>query len=99
VPFPVGLGELTQANQSLGEAAANGTIGGLAITSLALVAGVLGAFYDADNTPGEEGESKDKARVATDASAKNKGARIGTKTAAEEEDLEEEAASQKKAKR
>ena len=97
LPFPASLGELTMANQSLQEAAANGTFGGLAITSLALVASVLGAFYDADNTPSEEGEAKgDKARVATGGQAK---ARIGTKNAVEDDEIEEEAAAQKKAKR
>jgi hypothetical protein len=97
VPFPADLGTLTEANQSLGEVAANGTLGGLAITSLALVAGVLGAFYDADNTPAPEGEeSKEKARVATDAKQK---ARIGANGAAEEDESEEEPAAEKKAKR
>lgn len=98
VPFPADLGTLTEANRSLGEVAANGTLGGLAITSLALVAGVLGAFYDADNTPApEEGEgARQKARVATGAKEK---ARIGANGAADDEDSEEESAAEKKAKR
>lgn len=97
VPFPMDLGALTEANQSLGEVAANGTIGGLAITSLALVAGVLGAFYDADNTPAPEGEgATEKARVATGAKEK---ARIGANGAAEDDEAEEEAQAEKKAKR
>ncbi len=96
IPVPLDLGDITEANRSLGEAAANGTLGGLAITSLALVAGVLGAFYDADNTPSVVGESEGKARVATGSTEK---ARIGAKGTVEEDEGEEEAPVQKKAKR
>lgn len=99
VPLPMSLGDIAQANESLGEAARNGTLGGLAVTSLALVAGVLGAFYDADNTPGEADDAKnEKARVATGPAEKNAGARIA-KGAADDEELEEDASAQKKAKR
>jgi hypothetical protein len=49
--LPVSLGPLATANTSLGESAAAGTLGGLAITSLALVGAVLGGFYEVDNTP------------------------------------------------
>lgn len=56
LPFAIG---------PLGEAApgAVGTLGGLAVTSLALVAAVLGGFYEADNTPGgpEAAAANDKA--------------------------------------
>lgn len=48
---PVSLGPLAQANESLGEVGAMGTLGGLAVTSLAMVAAVLGGFYEVDNTP------------------------------------------------
>lgn len=75
VPFD--MGSLAAANRSLLETAKTGTFGGLSITSLALVAGVLGAFYDADNTPDPDAGTKKaegkapppttKARVATDA--------------------------------
>ncbi|KYF60561.1 hypothetical protein [Sorangium cellulosum] len=54
-PVPVPLGELGGANLSLGEAAGSaGTFGGLAITSLAAVAALLGGFYEADNDPSDE---------------------------------------------
>lgn len=53
--LPVALGPLSMANTSLGESAAVGTLGGLAVTSLALVAAVLGGFYEADNTPDDQG--------------------------------------------
>ena len=56
MPLPIALGPLAAANDSLGEAATSaGTIGGLAITSLAAIAGLLGGFYEADNDP-ESGE-------------------------------------------
>ncbi|WP_437779248.1 hypothetical protein [Sorangium sp. So ce1097] len=55
LPVPVPLGELGGANLSLGEAAGSpGTIGGLAITSLAAIAALLGGFYEADNDPSDE---------------------------------------------
>jgi hypothetical protein len=92
VPFD--LGTLAEANRSLHETASNGTLGGLAMTSLALVAGVLGGFYDADNTPSPEGESAEKKRVAAGPDK----ARIDAKGAAavDDLDLEEDAAAQKK---
>src|SRR3954453_13543780 len=49
LPIPVSLGPLTGPNESLSEAAGSvGTIGGVALTSLASVAAVLGGFYEAD---------------------------------------------------
>jgi hypothetical protein len=56
IPLPFSLGALSQPNAALGESVANGTLGGLAVSSYAIVAGALGAFFEADNTP--EGESK-----------------------------------------
>ena len=54
MPLPFVLGPLSGANLSLGEAAmSTGTIGGMAITSLAAIAGLLGGFYEADNDPSE----------------------------------------------
>jgi hypothetical protein len=54
-PVPVPLGELGGANLSLGEAAGSaGTFGGLAITSLAAIAALLGGFYEADNNPSDD---------------------------------------------
>jgi hypothetical protein len=89
IPIPLDLGDLTVANASLGESAQHGTIGGLAITSLALVAGLLGGFYDADNTPEPSAEKgEEKARVASGANGK---ARIGAKSAADDDELEDEA--------
>lgn len=57
MPVPVPLGELGGPNGSLDELARNGTFGGLAITSLAAIAALLGGFYEADNTPSDEGSS------------------------------------------
>jgi hypothetical protein len=94
-PVPVSLGALSEANASLGEASAQGTIGGLAVTSLAFVAAVLGAFYDVDNTPEAEGEKAEGgARVAAE---KGK-SRIATADADDAAD-EEEAAEPKRAKK
>lgn len=92
--IPFDLGALSEANRSLHETGAHGTLGGLAVTSLALVAAVLGGFYDADNTPTPDGEKK---RVG-DAPEK---ARIATKAGADalDDDLDEEAAPKKHAKR
>ena len=54
MPLPIVLGPLSGANLSLGEAATStGTIGGMAMTSLAVIAGLLGGFYEADNDPSE----------------------------------------------
>ncbi len=72
--MPVDLKTLADANASLGETNVLGSFGGLAVTSLAFVAAVLGGFYEVDNTPEESGEKaeggarvaegKDKARIA-----------------------------------
>ncbi len=75
VPLPTSLGALSGPNLSLLESSANGTIGGLAVTSLALVAAVLGGFYEVDNTPNADGE-KAKGGARVDEGAKGK-ARIG----------------------
>ena len=46
MPLPIALGPLSAANTSLGEAATStGTVGGVAITSLAAIAALLGGFY------------------------------------------------------
>ena len=87
VPLPFSLGELGGANGSLGETAANGTLGGLAVTSLAAIAALLGGFYDADNTPGEESSGGPK-RIA----AAEGGKRIAAQgSAADDEDAEADA--------
>jgi hypothetical protein len=88
VPLPFSLGELGGANPSLGEAlGSNGTLGGLAITSLATIAALLGGFYDADNTPGDD--ASDPKRIAAPAAGK----RIAAPGGGDEvdEDLEAEA--------
>jgi hypothetical protein len=92
--MPIDLGSLAAANQSLGETSAQGTIGGLAIVSLSLVAALIGAFYDADNTPEPEGEKKAVAGNAPKA-------RIAAKPAAADEldEFEEEEAPKNKAKK
>jgi hypothetical protein len=91
MPFPIALGPLGGFNESLGEAASSGgTIGGLALTSLAAVAGLLGGFYEADNTPND---SADHAKeTAKEPSSKK---RIAA-TADDEDDDEAEAEADKK---
>lgn len=96
IPMPVSLGTLTTSNPSLHESYANGTIGGLSLTSLPVVASVLGAFYDVDNTPGGDGTT-DKKETATAPAPK---ARIAAgKPAAVDLDEEEEAPAEKRQKR
>lgn len=51
---PFSLGAFSAPNASLNEAANTaGTLGGLAVTSLPLIAALLGAFYEIDNDPSE----------------------------------------------
>jgi hypothetical protein len=94
--FPVSLGELGAPNESLAELpGTGGTIGGMAITSLAAIAALLGGFYEADNDPNE-------AAAATESSKAP--AKAGKRIAAAEDDadLEEEAEappSEKRAKK
>lgn len=86
IPLPMSLGALSAENVSLLQSGANGTIGGLAVTSLAVVAAVLGGFYEVDNTP-DEGGAKKASGARVDEGAKSK-ARIGpaSKAAAVDED-------------
>jgi chromate transport protein ChrA len=57
MPVPIALGPLGATAES-----AN-TVGALALTSVATVAGLLGGFYEADNTPGETADgAKEKAK-------------------------------------
>ena len=96
VEVPVSLGELGKANSALGEAAGtNGSLGGLAITSLAMIAALLGGFYEADNDPSDTPAESEKAE-----SAGAGGTRVAT--SAPEEELaeeEDEAASEKRGKK
>jgi hypothetical protein len=87
MPLPLALGNLAAANDSLGEAASNsaGTVGGLAMTSLASIAGVLGGFYEADNDPSDEAQE-------APASATKKAAAGGKRIATEGADEEPEEA-------
>jgi hypothetical protein len=92
--LPISLGELSAPNLSLAQTGANGTLGGLAITSLAAIAAVLGGFYAADHDPSEGAASADAAKTP---------AKAGKRIAAAEDDaeLEEEAEapSEKRAKK
>jgi hypothetical protein len=88
-PMPASLGELSAANTSLGEVASAtaGTLGGLAVTSLAFVAAVLGGFYEVDNTPEDAEKTEGGARVAEGSSK----TRIGAASVPDDEELEESA--------
>ena len=84
--LPVSLGDLAAANATLGETNVRGSFGGLAITSLAFVAAVLGGFYEVDNTPEAAEKAEGGPRVAD---GKTK-ARIGAAPADEaDEDLDD----------
>lgn len=73
--------------QGLVEAkASSGALGMLAITSLSMIAAVLGGFYEADNDPAEgEGGASTGARVAAE------GPRVAAGEDLEDEDLSAEA--------
>lgn len=93
--MPVPLGALADANASLGETNVMGTFGGLAVTSLAFVAAVLGGFYEVDNTPeAAEDKAEGGARVAEGKS----NARIAASAEDEDED-DAEVADPKRAKK
>lgn len=83
--LPVSLGDLAAANATLGETNVRGSFGGLAITSLAFVAAVLGGFYEVDNTPESTEKAEGGARVAD---GKTK-ARIAAPADEADEDLDE----------
>src|SRR5262245_58106810 len=57
MPLPFSVGEL-------GPAEGTATLGGLAVTSLALVTAVIGGFYEADNTPGPPETDKEQLKSA-----------------------------------
>lgn len=85
MPVPFSLDALAAPNPSLGEApGSTGTIGGLAITSLATIAAILGGFYEADNDPSEA----EAAPPNTTKKASSSGQRIATDGAADEADEE-----------
>src|SRR5690349_5675005 len=88
MPLPFVLGPLSAANTSLGEAATStGTVGGMAITSLAAIAGLLGGFYEADNDPNEEHHPPENTGKRAPASNK----RIAADDAADDADDEADA--------
>jgi hypothetical protein len=64
VPLPMSIGELGRT--ATGEP---GTLGSLAVTSLALVTAVLGGFYEADNTPETEQAKAEREAREREASA------------------------------
>jgi hypothetical protein len=93
MPVPFALGPLTTPNLSLGESATSGgTVGGLAITSLAAIAALLGGFYEADNDP-NEGEA---APPNTTKKATPSGRRIATEGTTDEADEELDGEADKK---
>ena len=69
--------------------AGSGAIGDLPAASLPLIAGVLAAFYELDNTPESEEKGKGRARIATKS-------RIAEDGSAEEDDEEAAAPAAKK---
>jgi hypothetical protein len=88
MPVPLELPEL---------GAGAGTFGGLAITSLAAIAAILGGFYEADNTP-TEGAASSEAPAKELPAAKNK--RIDASALdAELEDEDEAEADKKRSKK
>lgn len=96
MPIPFSMGELAAANTSLEQATnAAPTFGGVAMTSLAAIAAVLGGFYEADNDPSDE--SKDKKAEATGGASSGK--RIAAAGAEEEEEEAEEEADKKRSKK
>jgi hypothetical protein len=85
MPLPLALGPLSAANTSLGEAATStGTIGGMAITSLAAIAALLGGFYEVDNDPADGGHAAESGGKRAPASNK----RIAADDASDEADEE-----------
>lgn len=96
MPVPLALGNLAAANDSLGEVANSaGTVGGLAMTSLASIAGLLGGFYEADNDPSEAQEAPASATK----KAPKSGKRIATEGESEELDEELDESDKKHAKK
>lgn len=93
VPVPLadlGLGHLGGANTSLGEAAGtSGTLGGLAIPSLAMIAAILGGFYEADNDPQSGSDSTASAKKPAAATTGKRIAADGTAEEADEEVADE----------
>jgi hypothetical protein len=55
LPAAVGASQIAEVAKETGKAV---TLGQFSMTSLAVIAALLGGFYDADNTPEPEGEKK-----------------------------------------
>ena len=91
VALPFSLGAITNNAEGV-----TGTVGNLALTSFAIVAAVLGGFYDADNTPSAEG---DKPTESSKPDAPKARIAASQKTAADLLDDEADAPAEKRAKR
>ncbi len=76
--------------------AASTAAGMLPIATLPLIAGVLGAFYEADNTPSEDDKEKKGAKGKDGAAAKGKVRVVEAKGDEEEEESDEGAKKAKK---
>jgi hypothetical protein len=102
VPVPLGelgLGPIAIPNTSLGEAAGtHGTLGGLAITSLAMIAAILGGFYEADNDS-SSAPSESTGSAKKPASEKTGNKRIAADSSADEADEEIADEPEKRAKK
>jgi len=83
MPVPAALSSLGGVGPMF-EASAGvpGTLGGLAITSLAMIAAVLGGFYEVDNDPSEASPKSAAAGAKSQAGAR------GPRVAAEQDDAE-----------
>jgi hypothetical protein len=93
-PLPIDLGPaLAAPNASLGEAEGHGSLGGVAVTSLAAVAAVLAGLFDADNTP-EAGSSSSAAAVLP-----TKGKRIAELSRDDDDDQAEDDSPERRAKK
>lgn len=91
MPLPFDLHELAAPNASLDQTVA--TLGGTAMTSLAAIAALLGAFYEVDNDPADE------AKEAPAGAKSSKGAEKKRVAEPEPEDDEEDAEDESEKKR
>ena len=100
VPIPFSLGALAEPSRSLHETGSFGTVGGLALTSLPVVAGLLGAFYEVDNTPAASTDEKKSEPAKADAGkAAPKLSAPDMKKLLEEIDEEDDAPAEKRQRR
>jgi hypothetical protein len=100
IPLLPALPDALGASKQIAEAGGSVSLGQFSMTSLAVIAAVLGGFYDADNTP--EPESADKRPDEAASSSGKTGKRIAGPGAEEDLDLGDEeslSANEKKAKK